>query len=163
MLGAIHMWTGDLAAAAHDFGLIADANVEFGLYSYASTYLPWHALIAADAGEPITDHADRIALAAEHTAPNDVMSVAFVSAAQALLAAEAGDRDEAARLAEHAIAVMDRGDQIWNQADTRRWLTPVVGVERGRQLLIEARDLYTAKGLLFWQRHVEQLLGVVQR
>lgn len=159
MLGAIHMWTGDLAAAADNFRLIADANVKFGLYTYASTYLPWHALIAVDAGEPITDHADRIALAAEHTAPNDVMSVAFVSAAQALLAAEAGDRDEAARLAEHAIAVMDRGDQIWNQADTRRWLTPVVGVERGRQLLIEARDLYTAKGLLFWQRHVEQLLA----
>lgn len=158
MLGALHMWTGDLTAAASDFRLTADAQVEYGLLTYASTYLPWHALIAVDAGESIIDHADRIALAAEHTAPNDVMSVGFVSAAQALLAAEAGDRDEAARLAECAIEVMDRGDQIWNQADTRRWLAGVVGPERGRQLLIEARDLYAAKGLLFWQRHVEQLL-----
>lgn len=158
MLGAVHMWTGDLAAAANDFRLIADAQVEYGLYTYASTYLPWHALIAVDAGEAIADHADRVALAAEHTAPNDVMSVGFVSAAQALLAADTGDHESAARLAEHAIKVMDRGDQTWNQADVRRWMAGVLPDDRRRQVLIESRDLYVAKGLLLWQRHVEQLL-----
>lgn len=158
MLGAAHMWTGDLAAAANDFRLIADAQVEFGLHAYASTYLPWHALVAVDAGEAIADHADRIALAAEHVVPNDVMSVGLVHAAQALLAADTGDHQGAAHLAEHAITVLDRGDQTWNQADVRRWLADVVQDERRRQVLIESRNLYAAKGLSIWQSRVEQLL-----
>jgi class 3 adenylate cyclase len=158
MLGAVHMWTGDLVAAANDIRLIANAQVEFGLYAYASTYLPWHALVARDAGEPIADHADRVALAAEHTAPNDILSVGLVTTAQALLAADTGDHERAERLAEHAIKVTDRGDQTWNRADVRRWGADVVPVERRRQLLIESRDLYAAKGLLFWQRHIEQRL-----
>lgn len=159
MMGALAMWAGDVVAAAEDFRLIADAQLEYGLMAYASTYLPWHALIAAEAGEAISDYAGRIQLAAEHTADNDVMSVSLVSAAQALLAAEAGDLDEAARLAEHALIVMDRGDQIWNQADLRRWMAPCLAEDRTRQLLIEARNLYAAKGVLFWQRHVEGLLA----
>lgn len=159
MMGALAMWTGDVATAADDFRLIAEAQLEFGLMAYASTYLPWHALIAAEAGEAIADHADRIRLAAEHTADNDVMSVSLVSAAQALLAADAGEPDEAVRLAERAIVTMDRGDQIWNQADLRRWMAPCLAEGRRRQLLAEARDLYAAKGVVFWQRHVEDLLA----
>jgi class 3 adenylate cyclase len=159
MLGAVHMWTGDLAAAAHDFRLIADAQLEHGLYSYASTYLPWHALVAVDAGETIVAHAERVALAAAHTAPGDIVSVGLVSAAQALLAADAGDDERAALLAERAVKVVDRGDQTWNRADVRRWVADVVPAERRRQLLVESRDLYAEKGLLFWQRRVEQRLA----
>lgn len=85
------------------------------------------------------------------------MSVAFVSAAQALLAAEDGHSAEAVRLAERALRVMDQWDQIWNQAYTRRWLADVFDGERRRQLLSGARDLYAAKGVLFWQHHVEEL------
>jgi class 3 adenylate cyclase len=159
MLGAVHMWSGDLAAAANDFRMIADAQLEFGLYSYASTYLPWHALVAVDAGEAIADHAARVTLAAAHTAPDDIISVALVSAAQALLAADTGDHQRAALLAEQAVAVMDRGDQTWNRADVRRWVADVVHADRRRQLLVESRDLYADKGLLLWQRRMDQRLA----
>jgi hypothetical protein len=138
---------------------MADAQLEHGLYTYASTYLPWHALVAVDAGESIAAHAERVALAAAHTAPDDIVSVGLVSAAQALLAADAGDDEQAALLAERAVKVVDRGDQTWNRADVRRWVADVVQAERRRQLLVESRDLYAEKGLLFWQRRVEQQLA----
>ena len=148
-----------MAAATDGFRQLADSLVEHGLNTYASTYLPWHALVAVDAGETIADHAERVALAAAHTDPEDIMSVALVSAAQALLAADAGDHVQAALLAERAVEAVDRGDQTWNRADVRRWVADAVNGERKRQLLVESRDLYAEKGLLFWQRRVEQRLA----
>lgn len=159
MLGAAHMWAGDLAAAAEDIRRIADDQVERGSYSYASTYLPWHALVAVDAGEPIAAHADRVALAAAHTDPDDIISVALVSAAQALLASDTGDHQRAALLAEHAVKVVDRGDQTWSRADVRRWVAHLVPHERRRQLLVECRDLYAEKGLFLWQRRTEHRIA----
>jgi hypothetical protein len=159
MLAAVHEWSGDTASAAEDMRAIADAQVDAGLYSYASTYLPWHALLAIDAGAPAKELADRIALAAKHTSPGDVVSVALVSAAQAVLAHEAGDTVEARALGERAVEVVDRGDQTWNQADIRRWVAGVMPRDRARELLTEARDLYAQKGLLLWQRRMEERLA----
>lgn len=159
MLAAVHMWSGDLAAAAEDFRRVADAHLEHGLFNYASTYLLWHALVAVDAGEAIVAYADRVALAASHTAPDDVVSVGFLNAARALLTSDAGDDERAALLAEQAVQVIDRGDETWSRADVRRWVADVVHDERRRQLLSEARDLYADKGLLVWQHRVEQQLA----
>jgi class 3 adenylate cyclase len=159
MLAAAHMWSGDVAAAAEAFRQISDEQLAQGLHSYASTYLPWHALLAMETGTPIGELADRVSLAAAHTAPDDVMSVALVGAAQARLAAEAGRHEEARLLAEQAVEVIDRGDQTWHRADLRRWMADVVPPDRRRQLLTEARDLYAEKGLLLWQRRVEGLLA----
>jgi class 3 adenylate cyclase len=158
MLAALHAWAGDDVAAAEDMRDIADAQLEHGLYSYASTYLPWHALLAFDAGTPAEELRERVELAAQHTAPNDVMSVALVSAAKAVLAHRDGDTSRAHELAEHAVETVDRGDQTWNRADVRRWVAPLMPPDRSRELLSQARDLYAEKGLLLWQQRVEEWL-----
>ena len=63
---------------------------------------------------------------------------------------------------DEAIRVVDTSDQVWQQADLRRWAALAAELagdhDRARRLLTEARDPYTAKGIVVWARWCEERL-----
>jgi len=90
------------------------------------------------------------------TSPYDTMSVGLVETDRAVLAARDGDHAEAAARSANALAAIDAGDQICQQADISRWLSEVPrrrgDVAEQRRLLVEARNLYRPRATCCWPR-----------
>jgi hypothetical protein len=127
--------------------------------------LGWKAALLLEQG----DHDDQARQVLEEatavTSPYDTLSVGLVQTCQALLAARNGDHEQAAARASQALTTIDASDQICVQADIRRWLSEVPRrrgeVAQQRRLLLEARDLYRAKGHLPHLAETEQRLSQI--
>ncbi len=87
----------------------------------------------------------------------------FVTTARAIVAARTGDLDAAAELAQASVTVIDRGDELWQRADVRRWVSEVArargDVEEERRLLTEALELYAAKEIVTWNDAIRTRLA----
>jgi len=127
--------------------------------------LGWKAALLLEQGHSDDEVRRVVDDAAAVTSPFDTMSVGLVETDLAVLAARDGDHEEAEARALKALAAIDAGDQICQQADIRRWLSEVPrrrgDVAEQRRLLVEARDLYRAKGHLPLVAATEQLLSEV--
>ena len=91
------------------------------------------------------------------------MSVVARGCGAAVLAARTGrPRDGGRAGAQASVEVVDRGDQLWQRADIRRWVSEVArargDVEEERRLLTEALELYAAKEIVTWNEQLEARL-----
>jgi Predicted ATPase len=159
----VHLARGDLEEALQSFTEAIEVLRDCGELAYASTMLGWKAALLLEQGHQDEEARRVLAEAAAVTSPYDSTSVGFVETCRAVLAARSGDHAEAATRASKALLAIDTGDQICQQADIRRWLSEVA-CRRGdvvgqRRLLVEARDLYRAKGHLPLLAATEQLLS----
>jgi predicted ATPase/class 3 adenylate cyclase len=159
----VHLAHGDLAETLRILSDGVEVLREGGELASASGLLGWKAALLLEQGDQ-DDQARHVAEeAAAVTSPYDSLSVGLLESCRAVLAARDGDHAEAAARALKALAAIDVGDQICDQADIRRWLSEVPGrrgdVDEQRRLLREARDLYRAKGHLPLTAATEQLLS----
>lgn len=165
LLGVAHHLCGDLSGAIRCFDETIRVMLAAGDSSHASTQLAWTALLKLERGDPVEESAALVEQAAAVTSPYDVLSVAMVAAGRGLLAARRGDHETGTSLLDEAIRLVDHSDQVWQQADLRRWAALAAELagedDRARRLLTEARDRFTAKGIVAWARwcdeHLEQL------
>ena len=156
---------GDLDEALRILTEGIEGRRECGELSHASTMLGQKAALLLEQG----DHDDQARQVLEEatavTSPYDTLSVGLVRTCQALLAARNGDHEQAAARASQALTTIDASDQICDQADIRRWLSEVPqlrgDIAQQRRLLLEARDLYRAKGHLPHLAETEQLLSQI--
>ena len=161
----VHLARGDLDEALRILTEASEVMRECGDLSYASTMLSWKAALLLEQ----SDHDDQARQVLEEatavTSPYDTLSVGLVQTCQALLAARNGDHEQAAARASQALTTIDASDQICVQADIRRWLSEVPRrrgeVAQQRRLLLEARDLYRAKGHLPHLAETEQRLSQI--
>jgi hypothetical protein len=67
--------------------------------------------------------------------------------------------------ASKALTTIDASDNFFHRADIRRWLSEVPrlrgDIAQQRRLLVEARELYRAKGHLPYLALTEQLLSQI--
>ena len=159
------MMAGAVEAGMQQMRVAVDRTRELGGLSYVSTYLAWLACCVLELGDPDDEAAGMLDEARGYTSPHDVVSVALVAAGDAFVASRAGDHGRAAALAAEAMAVVDRTDMTWQQADLRRWAAQLAAQRGDRdsqgRLLVEARALYAAKHLPVWVEHVDRLLEVL--
>jgi class 3 adenylate cyclase len=151
-----HAWLLEAFALNRDLdGAIAYAQREndgfrrAGALAYASTYILQQALLMLDRGDASEAVLPLVEEAAEYTSPYDAASVCLLAACRAILAVRAGDGDEAMALTTEAIRAIDRTQQVWQQADARRYLS---GVARAtgdsvleRRMLEDASAMYARK------------------
>ena len=133
-----------------------------GGLGFASTLLGLLAILLVQRGE---DEAARATVeeADACTSPYDVLSVALVLCARALLTSRAGDHQGAAELTARALAVIDGSDVLMSRGDLYRWLAEVPAA-RGdrteqRRMLAQAHELYVAKGHLPFADEANRLLA----
>jgi len=90
------------------------------------------------------------------------MSVAMVEAGRGLVAARRRDHDAATAHLDEAVRVVDDSDQVWQQADLRRWAALAAELagdhDRARRMLTDARDRYAAKAIVPWTRWCDERL-----
>ena len=146
----IYVARGDLPQAIRALEAGIAAFREGGGLAYASTLLAWQAALLLEHGGQDGDARRLVDEAAAVTSPFDVVSLALIRACRALLASRGGAFETAAAEAAAALATTDATDSLLNRADIRRWLSEIPQ-RRGdltgqRRLLLEARDLYRAKG-----------------
>jgi hypothetical protein len=95
----------------------------------------------------------------------DVASLLLTRAADSILAARAGDVDEAKQLATEALRLADDTDDVWGQADLRRGLSEVAVLAGdhawARELLHGALSRYRAKEFKPLARKTEELLAAL--
>jgi tetratricopeptide (TPR) repeat protein len=156
---------GDLEEALRILTEGIEVARECGDLSHASTMLGWKAALLLEQGGR-DDQARRVvAEAAAVTSPYDNSSVGLVQTCQAVLAARNGDHEQAAAWASKALTTIDASDAISQQAYIRRWLSEVPrlrgDIAQQRRLLLEARDLYRAKGDLPLLAVTEGLLSQI--
>jgi class 3 adenylate cyclase len=153
---------GDPQAAREMLEASVQATRNSGDFSYGSTYLAWQALVELELGTDLATVEAMVDEADEWTSRYDVMSVSFVAAARAVLAARSGDLVTAAEQARAAVETVDTGDQTWQRADVRRWVSEVAqarsDVGEERRLLTEALELYAAKEIVTWNAQVQARL-----
>jgi class 3 adenylate cyclase/tetratricopeptide (TPR) repeat protein len=161
----VHLARGDLDEALRKFTEASEVMREHGDLSYASTMLGWKAALLLEQGNHDDQARQVLEEAAAVTSPYDRLSVGLVETCLALLAARNGDHEQAAARASTALTTIDASDQICQQADIRRWLSEVPRlrgeVAQQRRLLVEARDLYRAKGHLPLLAVTERLLSQI--
>jgi tetratricopeptide (TPR) repeat protein len=156
---------GDLKEALGNLSEAIEVMREHGDLSLASTTLGWKAALLLELGDH-DDQARRVVTeAAAVTSPYDNSSVGMVASCRAVLAARNGDFEEAEAWASKALTTIDASDASSQQADIRRWLSEVPrlhgDIARQRRLLVEARDLYRAKGHLPLLTLTERLLSQI--
>ena len=156
---------GDLDEALRTFTEAIEVMREHGELSLASTTLGWKAALLLEQGGHDDQARQVLEEAAAVTSPYDNSSVGQVASCRAVLAARNGDFAEAEAWASQALTTIDASDAISQQADIRRWLSEVPQLRgdfaRQRRLLVEARDLYRAKGHLPYLALTEQLLSQI--
>jgi class 3 adenylate cyclase/tetratricopeptide (TPR) repeat protein len=161
----VHLARGDLDEALRIFTEASEVMRECGDLSYASTMLGWKAALLLEQGDHDDQARQVVEEAAAVTSPYDRLSVGLVETCLAVLAARNGDHEQAAARASTALTTIDASDQICQQADTRRWLSEVPRLHgdtaQQRRLLLEARDLYRAKGHLPLVEATERLLSQI--
>lgn len=156
---------GDLKEALRNFTEAIEVMREHGDLSLASTTLGWKAALLLEQGCYDDQARQVLEEAAAVTSPYDNSSVALVASCRAVLAARNGDHAEAEAWASKALTTIDASDAVYQQADTRRWLSEVPRLHgdtaRQLRLLVEARDLYRAKGHLPLVEATERLLSQI--
>jgi ATP/maltotriose-dependent transcriptional regulator MalT len=114
-------------------------------------------------GDPVHTVAPLVDEAEGYTSPYDTLSVSFVSACRAILAIRAGDRDRAVAQATEAIKVIDGTQQVWQQADARRYLSEVPrvtgDVDLERRWLLEADQMYRRKEIHSYDVEIHRRLA----
>jgi class 3 adenylate cyclase/tetratricopeptide (TPR) repeat protein len=161
----VHLACGDVEGALVSFTDGIDAARDGGALANVSTLLAGKAVLLLEQG--LHDDEARLVIeeAANLTSPYDIASLTLVETGRAILAARAGDHGDAAERASKALALIDTTDEVCEQASMRRWLSEVPR-RRGdaaeqRRMLVEARDLYRAKGHLPFLAATERLLSHV--
>ena len=163
LIGPVHVARGDLAEAIRTYTEGIEGLRNGGDLSYASTMLGMKAALLLEQGHHDDEARRVVEEAAAVTSSYDRASVAYVETCRAVLAARDGDHAQASARALKALEAIDATDQISAQADVRRWLSEVPGrrgdVIEQRRLLVQARDLYRAKGHQPLTAATEQLLS----
>jgi class 3 adenylate cyclase len=139
----------DLDAA---IGYAQLANDEFrstGDLAHASTYILFQTALMLERGDALDDITPLIEEAASYTSPHDALSVCYLAACRAVVAARTGELEQAREQAETAIRVVDSTDQVWQQAELRRLVSEAFHTlgdsPRARTLLEEAGEQYRRK------------------
>jgi hypothetical protein len=162
---AVHRACGEVKEALVSLTDGIEAARDGGALTYVSTLLGWKVVLLLEQGLHDDEARRVIEEAANVTSPYDIASITMVETGRAILAAREGDHGDAAERTSRALALVDTTDDICQQASIRRWLSEVPR-RRGdaaeqRRLLVEARDLYRAKGHLPFLAATERLLSHV--
>jgi class 3 adenylate cyclase len=138
-----------------------------GALSFASTYILTQTLLMLERGDPSEMVLPLVEEAASHTSPYDAMSVSLLAACRAVLTVRAGEHDDAKELADEALRVADATQEIWKQADLRRWLSEVPrttgDVALERRLLREAQERYARKEIRSYDAEIDARLVELDR
>jgi hypothetical protein len=138
-----------------------------GDVGHASTYILMQALHMLDRGDGKESVVPLVEEAATYTSPYDGISVAYLAAARALLAARSGDLERAAELTGEALAAVDATDEVWHRADLRLSLS-VVPRQAGdraleRRMLQEAAEMYSRKAIRSYDAEIGSRLDQLGR
>ena len=157
----------DLDGAITHAERVNDAMRQSGALAYASTYTLHQAVLMLERGDssesvvPLVDDAER------WTSPYDALSVSYRAACRAILALRSGDHDQAQRLVEEALRVVDRTDQTWQRADLRRWLSVVPRAtgdhQLERRMLVEAEQMYARKEIRSYDPEIQRRLDELRQ
>jgi class 3 adenylate cyclase/tetratricopeptide (TPR) repeat protein len=133
-----------------------------GALGAASTTMLLLVLLRLERGDPSEVLLPLLEEAEGYTSPYDLASVAFGSACRAILALRDGDQDRAVELTDLTLRTADGGQEVWKQADLRRWLS-VVPRTRGdrdeeRRLLREAAERYARKEICSYDAEIDARL-----
>jgi len=147
-LGWLELMAGDAAEAERILGKGARDLHEFGSEGAGRLLSSMHAHALYALGR--YDEADRAAAEGWDPQAEDVASNAICASARAMVAARRGAFEDAETLAREAIAMIDQGDFINDQADARMALAEVLQLA-GRapeavEVVQEALERYRAKG-----------------
>ncbi len=134
-----------------------------GALSYASTSLLEQALLMLERGDRVEYVVPLVEEASGYLSPYDVISVSYFAASRAILAARAEDLPKAVALTDEALRRVDGTQQVWAQADLRRWLSVVPrttgDVIHERRLLLEAIEMYHRKEICSYDPEIEARLA----
>jgi class 3 adenylate cyclase len=134
-----------------------------GALGFASTYILREALFMLERADPSEKVLPLVEEAASYTSPYDAASVSALATCRAILAVRVGDVDRADELADEALRVADGTQEVWNQADLRRWLSEVPraagDVELERRLLSEAAERYRRKEIRSYDAEIAARLA----
>ncbi len=133
-----------------------------GALAYASTYILQQALLMLERGDSSETVVPLVNEAEACTSPYDAISVSYAGACRAVLALRSGDHDQAERLAEEALRVVDQTHQTWQRADLRRWLSAVPRATGDqsleRRMLVEAEAMYARKEIRSYDPEIQRRL-----
>lgn len=154
MVGGGYLLGGEVADAARVFDEGIALMMAAGDLGHASTQLGWVVPMRLELGEPPEAVRATLQQALDTTSPHDVVSVALSALGQGLLLARTGRHEEAAPYLEEALRVVDEGDQLWQQAEFRRWCGLAArwrgDREAERRWFAEAHELFVKKGIVYW-------------
>ncbi|MDX6358262.1 MAG: hypothetical protein QOH37_1316 [Nocardioidaceae bacterium] len=130
---------------------------------FASTTILQQAMLMLRRGDPSEAVLPLVEEGSSYTSPYDALSVAFEAGCRALLALRDGDQPSADALAEEALRVIDRTQQVWQGADLRRWLAPVPRAAGDapleRRMLREAAARYERKEIRSYDVEIQARLA----
>jgi class 3 adenylate cyclase len=153
----------DLGGAIAYLQRVNDGFRRSGSLGHASTYVLIQALLMLERGDPSESVAPLAEEAAAYTSPYDRISVAFLAACRAILAARSGDLERSAELAADALRTADATEELWHGADLRRWLSVVPratgDVALERRMLLEAAEMYERKEIRSYDAEVAARLA----
>jgi class 3 adenylate cyclase len=155
--------TRDLDGAIVQAQRVSDTFRRLGDTGHASTYILEQAVLMLERGDPPENVVPLVEEGATYTSPYDAYSVSLEATCRAILALRAGDHDVATDLVTEALGVIDKTDQVWGQADVRRWLSAVPratgDIERERRMLREANRMYRRKEILSYDPEIRTRLA----
>ncbi len=153
----------DLDGAIAYLQRVNDAFRRSGDLGHASTYILLQAFDLMERGDPLESVAPLVEEAATYTSPYDRLSVAYLAGCRALLAVRSGHHEQATELAAEALRVGDATQEVWHQADLRRWLSAVPGATGDhaleRRMLEEAAIRYRRKEIRSFDAEIRRRLG----
>jgi class 3 adenylate cyclase len=154
IVGSGLLLAGDPVTAADLYDESMRIMLAAGDLAHASTLIGWVAALRLEVGTEPVAVAELVDLASDTTSPHDVVSVAYREVSRGLLFARLGDHDGAAPHLAEAVQVIDDSDQLWQQAEMRRW-SGLAARWRGdraeeRRLFAEAHDRFRRKEIAFW-------------
>ncbi|MBB6628713.1 AAA family ATPase [Nocardioides sp. KIGAM211] len=148
LIDAYHLHR-DLDAAIAYTQVVCDNFREIGDTGHASTYVLMQAAMMLERGDDAAEVLPLVEEGARYTARFDVLSTAYLATCRAVVAARSGDLDLAWTLTQEALAAVDRTDQLWQQAELRRFLAEIPRrrgeAEREAAMLRVAVDCFRTK------------------
>ncbi|MDQ1636395.1 MAG: hypothetical protein QOJ32_3204, partial [Frankiaceae bacterium] len=146
---------------------VNDAFRRSGNLGHASTYILAQVLLMLERGDGTETVLPLVEEAASYTSPYDGLSVAYLAACRAILAARSGDLEESHELAAEALRAADATHEVWHRADLRRWLSVIPRTTREaeleRRLLLEAGEMYARKEIRSYDAEIQARLIELNR
>jgi hypothetical protein len=146
---------------------VNDAFRRSGNLGHASTYILAQVLLMLERGDATETVLALVEEAASYTSPYDGLSVAYLAACRAILAARSGDLEESHELAAEALRAADATHEVWHRADLRRWLSVIPRTTREaeleRRLLLEAGEMYARKEIRSYDAEIQARLIELNR